>query len=142
MGLYLGKPLSFIERKTLSKLRLGILPLRIETGRYLRPVLPEEQRLCYCNSGEIESEIHVLFSCCMYANLRQQWLNKLDIPLNFNDLPIDEKLKLTRNKAENISPTAQFLVSLMDLRSFLNKTYKYVLTLRFPCNLLRNAHLL
>ena len=50
----------------------------------------------------------------MYANLRQQWLNTLDIPLNFNDLPIDEKLKLTLNKAENIRPTAQFLVSLMD----------------------------
>ena len=100
----MGKPLSFIERKSLSKLRL---PLRFETGQYVRPVLPEEQRLCYCNSGEVESEIHVLFSCCMYANLRQQWLNKLNIPLNFNDLPIDEKLKLTLNNAENVRPTAQ-----------------------------------
>ena len=52
---HVGKPLSFFERKILSKLRLGILPIRLETGRYLRPVLPEAQRLCYCNSGEVES---------------------------------------------------------------------------------------
>ena len=29
---HVGKPLSFIERKTISKLRLGILPIRLETA--------------------------------------------------------------------------------------------------------------
>ena len=43
---HVGKPLSFVERKTISKLRLGILPIRIETARYIRPILPEDQRLC------------------------------------------------------------------------------------------------
>ena len=54
------KPLSFLERKTISKTRLGILPIRLETARYLRPIIPEEQRTCYCNDGEPESEHHVL----------------------------------------------------------------------------------
>ena len=66
---HVGKPLSFVERKTLSKLRLGILPIRIETARYVRPILPEDQRLCYCNSGEVESEYYVLFECPMYDHL-------------------------------------------------------------------------
>ena len=45
---HVGKPLSFVERKIISKLRLGILPIRIETARYTRPVIPENQRVCYC----------------------------------------------------------------------------------------------
>ena len=39
------KSLPFLERKMVSKARLGILPLRLETSRYVRPVLPEELRL-------------------------------------------------------------------------------------------------
>ena len=120
---HMGKPLSFIERKTISKLRLGILPLRIETARYLRPVVPENERLCYCKSGSIESEEHALFNCKMYENLRLNWLEQLNVPLNFNDLPTVDKLKLVLNSAENIRPTAKYVVSLMDLRRSLNKDY-------------------
>ena len=120
---HIGKPITFIERKTLSKLRLGILPLRLETARFQRPVLPEDQRLCYCNSGETESEQHVLFHCGMYDNLRQTWFSKLNVPFNFNDMTMKEKLKLVLNDANNVRPTAQFVLSLMDLRSLKNKAY-------------------
>ena len=57
--------------------RLGILPIHLETARYLRPLVPEEQRLCYFNNREPESEFHVLFICDKYSNLRQLWMNKL-----------------------------------------------------------------
>ena len=120
---HVGKPLSFIERKTISKLRLGILPIRLETARYLRPVVPENERLCYCNSGEIESEFYVLFKCQMYNNLREAWLSKLTKPENFSHLPPQDKLKLVLNKPENVRLTAQYLVSVMDLRRQLNKQY-------------------
>ena len=120
---HIGKPLTFIERKTMSKIRLGILPLRLETARFQRPVVPEDQRLCYCDSGDTESEQHVLFHCKMYDSLRQLWLEKLNVPLNFVDLPIEEKLKLVLNHDQNVHPTAQFVVSLMDLRSLKNKDY-------------------
>ena len=68
---HIFKPLSFLERKTISKTRLGILPIRIETARFLRPIVPENERFCFCLSGENESEYHVLFICEKYANLRQ-----------------------------------------------------------------------
>ena len=107
----------------MSKIRLAILPLRLETTRFQRPVVPEDQRLCYCDSGDTESEQHVLFHCKMYDSLRQLWLEKLNVPLNFVDLPIEEKLKLVLNHDQNVRPTAQFVVSLMDLRSLKNKDY-------------------
>ena len=46
---HIVKPLTFVERRAISKLSLGILPLRIESTRYLRPLVPETERLCYCN---------------------------------------------------------------------------------------------
>ena len=120
---HVGKPLSFVERKTISKLRLGILPLRVETTRYTRPIIPENERLCYCKSGDIESESHALFSCCIYNDLRQVWLNNICIPDNFPVLPREEKLSLVLNHPENVKPTAQYLIQLMDLRRLKNKDY-------------------
>ena len=50
------KPLSFLQRNTISKIRLGIPSIRLETARYLRPILPEVQGLRYCKNGDPESE--------------------------------------------------------------------------------------
>ena len=60
---YIYKPLSFIQRKSLAKFRLGVLPLRIETGRYEYPKLAENQRLCQiCGQNVIENEMHFCFT--------------------------------------------------------------------------------
>ena len=54
---YLTKPLSFIQRKFLAKTRLGCLEIRLETGRYARPSLPEEARTCLvCPNANKEPE--------------------------------------------------------------------------------------
>ena len=68
---HIGKPLSFLERKLISQLRMGVLPLRIETARYMRPIIPENEQFCYCKSGLIETEFHAIFECSMYTDLRQ-----------------------------------------------------------------------
>ena len=117
------KPLSFIERKIISKTRLGILPIRLETARYLRPVLPEDQRLCFCNNNQVESECHVIYKCAKYDNLRQMWLTKLEKPENFLTLPDHEKLCITFNNPNNMKCTAQYLLDVMDLRRLLNDQY-------------------
>lgn len=117
------KPLSFLERKTLSKIRLGILPIRIETARYLRPMVPENQRYCYCNTGEPESEYHVLFVCGKYDHLRQVWLAKLNKPPDFSTLLHHDKFKVVLNDPNNVKYTAQFLIDMLDLRRLLNNLY-------------------
>ena len=48
------------ERSILAQLRMGILPLTIETGRFINQ--PLEQRLCkICDSNEVEDEWHFIF---------------------------------------------------------------------------------
>ena len=42
---HIYKPLSFMQRKFLSKFRLGMLHLHIETGRWARPRLPPPERV-------------------------------------------------------------------------------------------------
>ena len=120
---HVGKPLTFIERKTLSKLRLGVLPLRIETARFTRPVLPESQRFCYCNSGEIETEYHLLFECQKYSDQREAWFAKMNIPQSFSNLPDKNQLQLVLNEPDNVRHTAQYLLKVVDSRSLLNKLY-------------------
>ena len=45
--------------------------LMIEYGRYGNTKIPKENRLCLvCESGQIENEIHLIFSCNCYNNLR------------------------------------------------------------------------
>ena len=47
-------------RSALAKLRCGILPLEIETGRYVGT--DECRRFCkLCLSGEVENEYHLVY---------------------------------------------------------------------------------
>ncbi len=79
----------------LAKFRLSSHSLRIETGRYERPKIPAEQRLCLlCKSGDVEDEAHFLLKCSLYENHRIDMLEvcnteienlgRLDIPEKFN----------------------------------------------------------
>ena len=121
--IYFYEWFQFSERKMLSKLRLGILPIRMETARYVRPVIPENQRFCYCNNGEIESETHFLLSCPMYSELRSQWTEKLHSDANFDTLSVYDKFNVALNHPKNVRRTAKFIIKAMDLRSLLNTQY-------------------
>ena len=53
------------ERGLLAQCRIGILPLRIETGRYVDE--KEDERLCiHCNKREIENKNHFLTCFPLY----------------------------------------------------------------------------
>ena len=57
-------------RSNLCKLRCGTLPLSVETGRYTKPPIPLEERICpFCNDA-VEDEIHFLINCDIYSDLR------------------------------------------------------------------------
>ena len=128
---YVTKPLSFIQKKYLSKLRLGSLELKIETGRYSRPRLELHERLCpICTESrlqrslepEIETEIHFLFFCEHFENLRMCWMQKVTKPENFTNLDEGTRLKIVLNDPNNVKTTAQFLVDAFNMRrKMLNK---------------------
>ena len=116
---YLLKPLSFVQRKFIAKIRLSALPIKIETGRYERPKLAINERLCpSCDDGlSIENEEHFVFKCAKYSKIRQIWMDKLQKNEDFLTLDSSEKFKIIFDQSENIKLTAQFLVNIFDLRS-------------------------
>jgi hypothetical protein len=83
--------MSIQHRSALAKFRCGVAPLRLETGRYEN--IPEDRRLCpICKSG-IENEIHVLFHCVAYQDLREQLTNKAcEMSNTFLNLSDENKL--------------------------------------------------
>ena len=57
---YISMNLTKRQRSILAQLRFGILPLRIETGRFRGEKV--EERVCQlCNTGLVEYELHFLF---------------------------------------------------------------------------------
>ena len=69
-------PLSY--RQTLAKLRCGNLPLAVETGRYTKPPIELNQRLCiYCKQNVIENEMHFLIDCDLYSDVREDLFERM-----------------------------------------------------------------
>ena len=64
------------EHSLLAQFRWGILPLRIEMGRYIggKP----EERLCrICQVAQTDDETHFLVYCAHYTELRNDHLSSL-----------------------------------------------------------------
>ena len=105
----------------MAKIRLGSLELRIETGRFSRPILEEYQRTCLVcvdmNEHTVENETHFLLYCSLYQNLRDAWLTKLILPLDFHSLVDSEKLKYVFNDPVNVKMTSQFIIDAYNLGS-------------------------
>jgi hypothetical protein len=113
---YLAKPLAFIQRKFLAKLRLGVLPIRIETGRYERPRKLEAERVCkQCSIGSTECELHFLIQCPRHTLLRTTFYSKItdEIFPNMTDI---EKFKFILNQPAVAKLTSQFIIDAFDNR--------------------------
>lgn len=99
---YLKGCLPRLERSLLAQFRTGILPLRIETGRFrnvkdtvtgrLRRLDINERKCELCKEDQIEDEIHFVCKCKIYNDLRNELYNKAELQLNsFSDLDNVEK---------------------------------------------------
>ena len=110
------KPLSFFQRKQISKFRLGMLQLRIETGRYFR--IAAEDRICQtCNAGQVEDETHFLIYCNTYRQNRQQLFGNITDMDNFVALTDQDKLKFLLNDCSMVKNTSKFIAESFDYRS-------------------------
>jgi len=66
-------------RHILTSIRVGTAKLRIETGRWKRPVEEVWERVCnICRSGEVESEKHFILNCNAYEDLRKKMMNDVN----------------------------------------------------------------
>ena len=94
---YLKVNLDRTERSLLAQLRLGILPLHIETGRFNGT--PEIERKCkLCNQDTIENEMHFLLKCSKYQQERETLFRKAtEVKLDFQNLLDCEKMYVLIN---------------------------------------------
>ena len=86
-------------RKVYSNFRSGSLPLAIETGRYAKPIIPLEQRLCnFCNENTVEDETHFILHCDLYSDIRYELYEKATkVCCNFILLNDKEKMCILMN---------------------------------------------
>ena len=84
------------KRSTLAQLRFGVLPLKVETARFRRPVLPLNERICgMCTLSKIEDEKHFVFECSLYNEERIPWFNEIcKLHSNFPSLHDDQKISI------------------------------------------------
>ena len=75
-----------------SQLRYGVLPLRVETGRFVN----ESRETCVCNlchMNYIEDQYHFMFHCPLYDTYRNELLVKARNILNdWDNLSNGDKL--------------------------------------------------
>ena len=71
------------HKRIASKFRIGNHNLRIESGRFTIPKTPEDLRICdHCSLNSVENEMHVLFHCNLYDDLRGILFTKINERLN------------------------------------------------------------
>ena len=113
---YLAKPLTFLQRKYMSKLRLGVLPLRVETGRYEFPRIEYINRICkQCAIGEVEDEEHFLLRCSKHNARRIALLSEVNIT-DFGQWDSKQKLVYLLNNPDILKTTARFIVDSFEAR--------------------------
>jgi hypothetical protein len=80
--MYLSVIRDVYKRQLVSRLRMGVLPLRIESGRYEgngvkgSRGIPVEFRVCLCcGTCKVEDEIHFVLECCSFSIERKRLLD-------------------------------------------------------------------
>lgn len=98
------------QRSALAQLRCGILPLRVETGRFRNEPLTD--RLCvFCNLNEIENEIHFILKCTLYNDLRNLLIRNTTGSTNYEEFELFRTLVCTYPRQ-----CSQFIINALKLR--------------------------
>ena len=82
------------QRIAFTRLRLMSHRLKIETGRWTRPVTPRENRLCECKA--IQSEEHVLLKCPLTAHLRTPHLEQISDIASLFELSTESAFQVSK----------------------------------------------
>ena len=108
------------HRRAASKFRIGNHNLKIEIGRVTIPKTLEDLRICdHCNLNSVENELHIIFHCDLYNDLRKTLFIKIsDRNTLFTNYNIHDKVCfLFNNTDSHISRlTANFVFQAFERR--------------------------
>ena len=100
---YLKEVSNIKHRIALTKLRISNHSLEIERGRYSRPYVKPEERICPLCKNESEDEKHFLLRCSFFSTKRKEIFEKINIitKKNIEFLTEDEKFHYMINPISN-----------------------------------------
>ena len=75
----------------LAQFRCGILPLRIETGRYTGEQI-QDRKCRLCDQSSVEDECHFVLHCQLYENQRRNSFDNYLFDEYIQNKPEEEKL--------------------------------------------------
>ena len=105
------------NRSIFAQLRLGILPLEIETGRWRGHDI--DRRICkLCTTSKVESEYHFVFECPIYEEKRRIFFDNIDCANDFLNRPEYEQWRYIMSD-ENIKITVSYIGQIYEQRKSL-----------------------
>jgi len=110
---YISYNLTSSERSILAQLRFGILPIKIETGRFVN--IPAEERFCDFCKTLVEDEWHFIYNCELYNEERTMFFNSL-LNLKPDFVYFDEREQLKYLFKEKHRMFAKFIKSCFEKR--------------------------
>ena len=111
---YLKGKINKFQRSLLTQLRIGILPLAVETGRYYR--VPFESRTCQiCKGNHIEDEIHFVCECKCFYSIRHRFYEKFREYFSINEMDIYDQF-CNILKVQNVRLLADYINELWNTR--------------------------
>jgi hypothetical protein len=108
-------------RTYITKLRLSVLPLRIQTGRYASQNTPRNERHCLlCNETDLEDEFHFVCKCTKYSTIRKKYIK----PFYYNKPSVYKFHQLLNgNNTNELLMLAKYVkLALKARNTFLNNT--------------------
>ena len=120
---YLTVDLSQNMMREIARLRTSTHKLAIETGRYQRPVVPSNERLCkICNTGQVEDEIHFVTQCTAYTKHREVLLSEMNLT-NYNESPEEKFIKIMKtSKDTDLIALGRYILACLQLRKNSNQS--------------------
>ncbi len=85
-----------------AQIRIGILPLHIETGRS-RNVKVEERVCRVCKNGDVENEFHFVCTCNAYTTLRNMMYDTINDVTFYNMTDRDKFVYLLKKHWKQLS---------------------------------------
>ena len=86
-------------RRCITKFKISCHKLKIESGRYTKPVTPVDDRICdRCNNSEVDDESHFFNNCTKFSETRKTLFDTIkESNVNFHQLSSFHKLLWTFN---------------------------------------------
>ena len=109
------KNLSRSHRSLITKLKCGVLPIALETGRYTDK--KEELRVCViCNKNLVESETHFLLKCEALKDVRKIYKSQLKDEIDFENWP-DCEIFMSLLSSAHLKITCKMVEALFEKRN-------------------------